>query len=67
MFIIGAVYTSGRDIYFVNMLLLEFLGNKMYYYVIKWNFDTEQCSYFTSVYFEYYQEYVTDFVVLNNN
>jgi len=35
-----------------------------YYYIVKWNFHTEECTYITSTYFDCFQEWVDDIVIL---
>lgn len=58
------VYIIGDDVYFVSGFGVGFLGDPHYYYIVKWNFYTEECTYITSVYFDYFQEWVDDVIIL---
>ena len=60
------VYIDDRDFYITLSFGAGFLSEHHYIYVIKWNFDTEEVSYYTSTYFDYYQEWVDDFIILNS-
>lgn len=55
------------DFYFVFYFEVGFLGYPCCYYVVKWNFETEESSYYSSVFYETYPNSFTDFYVLNEN
>ena len=57
-------YIDGRDFYITLSFGAGFLAEHYYCYVIKWNFDTEEVSFYTAVYFDYYQEWHDDFIIL---
>lgn len=59
------VYIIENDFYFVSAIGADFLGDSHYHYIIKWNFETEECSYISTIYFDHYQEWVDDFIILN--
>ena len=59
------VYIIENDFYFVSAIGADFLGNSHYHYIIKWNFETEECSYISTIYFDYFQEWVDDLIILN--
>jgi len=61
----GKVYVDDRDFYITLSFGADFLAEHYYYYIIKWNFDTEEASYYTSIYFDYFQEWNDDFIILN--
>ena len=58
------VYVIDDDIYFVSGLGVGVLSEPHYYYIVKWNFNTEECTFITSIYFDYFQEWVDDFIIL---
>lgn len=59
------VYIIENDFYFVSAIGADFLGDSHYHYILKWNFETEECSYISTIYFDHYQEWVDDFIILN--
>ena len=59
------VYIVGDDVYFVSGFGVGPLAGRHYYYVVKWNFNTEECTFLTSVYFDYFQEWVDDMIIFN--
>lgn len=58
------VYEQNGDIYFVSYFEVGFLGDPSYYYITKWNFETEEAEIFTSVYFETFPEGVIDMCII---
>ena len=62
-FNIQQAFEDNGDIYFLSSFMVGFDGSPCYYYVYKWNFETEQCVFYTSVYFDEYQEWVSDLYV----
>ena len=63
VFNISHAFEDNGTIYFVSILGVDLLGDPCYCYVYKWNFETEECAFYTSVYFEHYQEWVTDMFI----
>lgn len=59
-------YVMGEDIYFTSTVSAAPLGYQEYTYIVKWNFETEECSLFAYAYFDYYQEWVDDIIILEN-
>ena len=62
-FRIGHVFERNGDVYFTVFYEAGPLGDPCCYYVIKWNFETEVCEYYTSFYFEEYQDWVVDMYI----
>ena len=62
-FNISHAFEDDGTIYFVSIYGVNLLGNPCYCYVYKWNFETEECVFYTSVYFECYQEWVADMFI----
>ena len=60
------VYIIENDFYFVSGIGSDFLGDSHYHYIIKWNFETEECSYISTIYFDHFQEWVDDLIILKN-
>ena len=60
------VHIIESDFYFVSGIGADFLGDSHYHYIIKWNFETEECSYISTIYFDYFQEWVDDLIILNS-
>ncbi len=58
-------YVVGEDIFFVCGFGVGFLSEPHYYYIVKWNFNTEECTFVTSVNFDYFQEWVDDVIIVN--
>ena len=63
MFNVGQVFEKDGDIYFISYFEIGFLGDPCYYYVVKWDFETEECEYYTALYFDEYQEWITDMYI----
>lgn len=57
-------YVIGDDVYFVSGFGVGILSESHYYYIVKWNFTTEKCTFITSVCFDYYQEWVDDMIII---
>ena len=66
LFGISQVFEDNGDIYMVSLLGVGFLGDPCYCYVCKWNFETEKCDFYTYVYFDIWQEWVTDMYIPSN-
>lgn len=62
-FNISHAFEENGTIYFVSILGVNPLGDPCYCYVYKWNFETEECAFYTSINFESYQEWVTDMYI----
>ena len=60
----GQVYIIGDDVYFVAALYVGILEE--YRYVVKWNFNTEECEFITWTYFDFDQEWEDDFIIRPN-
>lgn len=63
VFNVGHAFEKNGDIYFVSLFGVNPLGDPCYCYVYKWNFESETCEFYTSVYFESYQEWITDMYI----
>lgn len=61
------VFDRNGDIYFSTYFEVGFLGYPCIYYVVKWNFETEECEYYTSVYFDEYQNSLVDMYIIDEN
>ena len=57
------VFEDDGNIYLASFFGVDFLGDPCYCYVYKWNFETEECEFYTTIYFESYQEWVTDMYI----
>jgi len=62
-FNISHAFEDNGTIYFVSIFGVNPLGDPCYCYVYTWNFETEECEFYTSIYFESYQEWVTDMYI----
>lgn len=60
------VYIIDDDIYFVLGFGVGFLADIQYYYILKWNFNTEECTFITSTRFDEFQEWVDDMIILDS-
>ena len=60
------VHIIENDFYFVSGIGAGFLGDSHYHYIFKWNFETEECSYISTIYFDHFQEWVDDLIILNS-
>ena len=60
------VYIIDDDIYFVLGFGVGFLADIQYYYILKWNFNTEECTFITSTRFDKFQEWVDDMIILDS-
>ncbi len=58
-------YVIENDIYLLFSFGSDPLADNLYYYIVKWNFDTEECEFVTTIYFDYYQEYADDMIIIN--
>lgn len=63
VFNIDKVFEKDDDIYLSSLLGVGFLGYPCYYYIVKWNFETEEFQYYTAVYFEEYQDWLDDLYI----
>lgn len=63
---IQQVFEDNGNIYFASFFGVNFLGDPCYCYVYKWNFETENCEFYTFVRFETFQEWVTDMYIKTN-
>ena len=63
VFNIAHAFEDDGTIYFVSIFGVNPLGDPCYCYVYKWNFETEECEFYTSIHFEFYQEWVTDMYI----
>ena len=63
IFNISHAFEDDGTIYFASIFGVDPLGNPCYCYVYKWNFETEKCEFYTSIYFESYQEWVSDMYI----
>ncbi|MBQ7760943.1 MAG: hypothetical protein IJ400_02695 [Clostridia bacterium] len=59
------IYVIDDDIYFVLGFGVGVLSEPHYYYIVKWNFNTEECTFITSTCFDYFQEWVDDMIIIN--
>lgn len=62
-FNISRVFEDHGTIYLVSIFGVNFFGDPCYCYVYKWNFETEECQFYTSVEFESFQEWVSDMYI----
>lgn len=62
-FNIEQAFDNNGTIHFVSLFGVNPLGDPCYCYVYSWDFETEECEFYTSVYFETYQEWVTDLYI----
>lgn len=62
-FNIKHAFEDNGTIYLTSIFGAGILGDPCYCYVYRWNFETEECEFYTSVYFELYQEWVTDMYI----
>lgn len=61
---INQTFVKGDDIYLASILIINSNGkDNCYWYIFKWNFETEECTYFTAAYFESYQKRVVDMYI----
>lgn len=63
IFNIAHAFEKNGEIYFTSIFGVNPLGNPCYCYVYKWDFETEECEFYTSINFESYQEWVTDMYI----
>ncbi len=63
IFGIDKIFEKNGDLYFLCYFEVGFLGDPCYYYVVKWNFETEECEYYTALFFEEYQEWIDDMYI----
>ena len=63
VFNISHAFEDDGAIYFVSLFGVDFFGNPCYCYVYSWDFETEECAFYTYVYFESNQEWVTDMYI----
>ena len=62
-FNISHVFEDNGTLYFATLLGVNPLGDPCYCYVYTWDFETEACEFYTFVYFDSYQEWVTDMYI----
>ena len=63
VFNIAHAFEKDESIYFVSIFGVNPLGDPCYCYVYKWDFESEKAEFYTSVYFESYQEWVVDMYI----
>ena len=62
------VYIVGDDFYIACVFGVESWTTRYYcYYIFKWNFNTEESSFFTAVHFDDYQEWIDDMIILKQD
>ena len=66
MFNIDRVFEDNGTIYIATIFGVGHFGYPCYYYVYTWNFETEECEFFTCVYFDEYQEWLDDMYIRSN-
>lgn len=57
-------YIVGEDIYIPLSFGVGMFADIEYYYIVKWNFEIEECTFFTWTRFEPYQYRIDDFIIL---
>ena len=62
-FNIQQAFEHNGTIYFASLFAVNPLGDPCYCYVYAWNFETEECEFYTAVPFDSYQEWVTDMYI----
>ena len=62
-FNISHAFEDDGTIYFVSIFGVKPFSEPCYCYVYTWNFETEECEFYTYIYFEYYQEWVADMYI----
>ena len=63
LFDVAHVFERDGDVYFASFFEVGPLGDPCYYYVVKWNFETEECDFYTSFYFEEFQDHIYDMYI----
>lgn len=63
VFDVDHVFVKDGTIYFISYFEVGFLGSPCYYYVVKWDFETEECEYYTALFFEEDQEWIDDMYI----
>jgi len=63
IFNIDKVFEKDGDLYFASYFEVGFWGFPCYYYIIKWNFETEESEFYTAFFFEEYQEWIDDMYI----
>ena len=63
VFNIKHAFDHNETIYFASLFAVNPLGDPCYCYVYSWNFETEECEFYTAVPFDSYQEWVTDMYI----
>lgn len=61
------VYVIDNDIYILCYQSVDFLGYPSYYFIVKYNFNTESIEYCSTIYFEDYPEDTYFFYIPNSN
>lgn len=59
------IFVDGNDIYFLCLQSIGFLGYPSYYFIVKYNFNTENVEYCSTIYFEDYPENTYFFYIPN--
>lgn len=59
------IYVDDNDIYFLCLQSIGFLGYPSYYFIVKYNFETESIEYCSTIYFEDYPEDTYFFYIPN--
>lgn len=63
-FDISSVFVENDDFYIIGYFGLYGLGMDYFYYIWKWNFETEKAEYYTSIYITTYSGDVKDLYIL---
>ena len=63
VFNIAHAFEKDGCIYFASIFGVNPLGDPCYCYVYKWDFESEKSEFHTSIFFESYQEWVTDMYI----
>lgn len=62
-FDISRIFVKGNDFYVVSYFGLDSLGTPCFFYIWKWNFETEKAEYHTAIYFDTYPESIRDLYI----
>ena len=63
-FDISKIFVEEDDFYIIGYFGLDGLGMDYFYYIWKWNFETEKAEYYTSIYITTYSGDVKDLYIL---
>lgn len=62
-FNISHAFEDNGTIYLASIFGVDVFGDPCYCYVYRWDFETEECEFYTYAYFDLYQEWVTDMYI----